>query len=77
MFPYMSLMINYSVRVEIGKDDDLNPETDSDAMDVDTVSHDGEEKQVPKTLGNGAGGGLAKGGGFIVPEPILEFAVSG
>ena len=64
-------------RVEIGKEDDLSPETDSDAMDVDTISHDGDDKHATKTaMGNG-GGCVVKGGGFIVPEPVPEYAVSG
>ncbi len=63
------------VRVEIGKEDDLSPETDSDTMDVDTISHDGDEKQPKPLLGNG-GVGVAKGGGFIVPEPMPEYVVS-
>ena len=61
--------------MEIGKEDDLSPETDSDAMDVDTISHDGEDKPAKPPMGNG-GGGVAKGGGFIVPEPIPEYVVS-
>ena len=72
----LSVMITVT-RVEISKDDDLSPETDSDTMDVDTVSHDGDDKHGPRVMKNGKSGGpMAKGGGFIVPEPILEFAVS-
>ncbi len=58
-------------RVEIHKEDDLSPDSDSDMMDVDTVSHDSEEK-LPSS--KPAGAGSKPECGFIVPEPHPHFS---
>lgn len=63
-------------RVEISKEDDLSADSDSDTMDVDTVSHDGEEKNFGAKQTT-AGKASTKGtSGFVVPEPLPHFAVS-
>ena len=63
-------------RVEINKEDDLSPDSDSDMMDVDTVSHDSEDKlSAAKHVGGSGpkGGGVS---GFIAPDPLPQFTVS-
>ena len=62
-------------RVEISKEDDLNADSDSDTMDVDTVSHDGGEE--PKHGAKQPTGNPPKGiEGGVAPEPLPHFAVS-
>ena len=79
------LIVSFN-RVEISKEDDLSLDSDSDMMDVDTVSHDGEEKEKQQGSGSSGGGGGKQvgasgkgggnGGGFIVTEPLPQYAVS-
>ena len=49
----------------------MSPDSDSDMMDVDTVSHDSEEK-LPSS--KPAGAGSKPECGFIVPEPHPHFS---
>lgn len=60
--------------MEISKEDDLNADSDSDTMDVDTVSHDGEENKHGAKQPAGNPPKMLEGG--MAPEPLPHFAVS-
>lgn len=62
----------------MSKDDDLSADSDSDTMDVDTVSQDDrDDKSGEGGTGKSGGGARTKGGvGVVTPEPFPHFAVS-